>query len=54
MDNSIRLWTYEIIDGEEKRGILYSPNQENPVSIAVHPYGFFIAVAFVQGFKVYT
>ena len=62
-DNSIRLWTYEIIDGEEKKGILFSPNQENPVSISVHPYGFFIAVAFVSGyfflikqirFKVYT
>jgi WD40 repeat protein len=54
VDNSIRLWTYEIIESEEKRGILHSPNQDNPVSISVHPYGFFIAVAFVGGFKVYT
>ncbi len=55
-DEVIRLWAYDKLAGPngDKRAILEAPRQENPVSVALHPMGFFLAVAFSSGFKVYT
>ena len=53
-DDTIRLWSYNSIDNKEKGGLMYSDNKENPLSVSIHPFGFFLAVAFSQSFKVYT
>ena len=55
-DDTVRLWMYENTSktDREKKGIMFAKNQENPVSVSLHPFGFFLAVAFSNGFKVYT
>jgi WD40 repeat protein len=53
-DEVIRIWAYDKINGGDKRAILEAPKQENPVSVSLHPLGFFLAVAFSSGFKVYA
>lgn len=55
-DEVIRLWAYDKLAGSsgEKKAVLEAPRQENPVSVSLHPIGFFLAVAFSSGFKVYS
>lgn len=55
-DEVIRIWAHDKMgaDGEEKRAILEAPKQENPQCVSIHPLGFFLAVAFGSGFKVYS
>lgn len=63
-DDVVRLWLYDTVDRDknqdkgssfplEKQGILYQKNQDNPVGVSLHPFGFLLAVAFNNGFKVY-
>jgi len=53
-DDVIRLWTYNSIGNREKGGVLYSESKESPLSVSIHPYGLFVAVAYSSGFKVFT
>jgi WD40 repeat protein len=53
-DECIRLWAFDSMNGGEKRSILEAPNQENPMAVSLHPLGFFLAVAFTSGFKVFN
>lgn len=53
-DNIIRLYNYNSLNNEEKGGILYSNTKEIPLSVSLHPFGFFLAVAYSSGFKIFT
>lgn len=53
-DDVIRLWSYDKLFGGDKKAILEAPKQENPVEVALHPMGFFLAVAMISGFRVYA
>jgi cilia- and flagella-associated protein 57 len=53
-DDVIRIWSYDKIFGGEKRAILEVPKQENPISVSLHPLGFFLAMAYTNGFRIYA
>lgn len=53
-DEVVRLWSYDKLFGGDKKAILEVPKQENPYAVSLHPLGFFLAMAYQNGFRVYS
>ena len=54
-DNYVRIYNYLYLDGEmESSAIINYKFKNEPLDVSLHPYGLFIAIAFENGFKVFT
>ena len=53
-DNTVKLWNFFGIEGYEKKGLISQSFNEEPIAIAMHPSGLFVAVSFSSGFKVFA
>jgi len=54
-DNYIRIYNYLYLDGENETSAIINYHFKNePLDVSLHPYGLFIAIAFENGFKVFT
>jgi WD40 repeat protein len=45
-DFSVRVWSFYESDSQEKRGLLQKTYKDEPLCVALHPSGMFIAVCF--------
>ena len=50
----MKLWNFFEIEGYEKKGLISHTFAEEPISIAMHPSGLFVAVSFSSGFKIFA
>ncbi len=53
-DNTVKIWNYYESETSEKRGVLSKYFKEEPLSVAMHPFGIFVTVGFANGFKVFA
>ena len=51
-DGYLRLWNFFESDYEQKQGVLSQYFKEEPIYASMHPYGFFIAIAFTGGYNI--
>ena len=50
----MKIWNYYESETNEKRGVLSKYFKEEPLSVAMHPFGIFLTVGFANGFKVFA
>jgi hypothetical protein len=50
----VKIWNFFDSEGYEKKGVLSQRFNEEPLSVAMHPSGLFLAVSFCSMFKVFA